>query len=434
MKALASSFGIRRTVASASITPSTSSIASSLFPPSTLGLNNTMSTARTTPEREADSDVDPAADDDDDDTQSRPLPGTAQRPGAPAPADATRLSLGAGAGATTIRLISPPPAPVGASLYASPPKLRPFATAFDLDMGTPGRARIYPALPPASSAAPAAVPTPAPEDSDAEMPGAFSVTASPAQPVSPTPAAGAAALSPRPEPFVFGSRHPRYSLSDAGFASAADGVLAEANRRLLAAGAAPVAVPLPDLLARGRAAREAGGGAGTEVEPAGPEPAPRFDEAHASEFARMESIADVVRRREAAGVVGSAPSLAGRKRKSSVVQSARAAAAPAAARKPIPGALVGDDSDDGADGSVRRLSKRPRVAELDPAELAQREEAKRKEDERASREREAIRRKLEASRARRRSSRMSGVGARPRVSVAKTPSSEPLESVRDVVH
>jgi hypothetical protein len=377
----------------------------------------THSTAMTTP------DVSPGpAIADDDDHMASPLPGTSLRPGAPAPSENARLSMGTGSGgagpSTTIRMISST-APPASTLYASPPKLRPFTTTFDLDTSMTSPARVWPQPQPATSSIYPSLPT-VQVDDDTDMPGAFDASPAPAkrmdvQMLSP----------PRPEPFVFGQ--PRHSLSNAEFAAGANSVLTEMNRRLVAQGGAPVTVPLPDLLARGRNALANGGAPEIPDSPTHASP-DRFERVHQAQFAKMESIVDVVARREAAARSLAPPPAAGRKRKSEAAELTegpgpiikRKSIAPIPRRNAIPGALFADDDDD-EEPVNRRMSKRPRVSIKDNGASSETEEDPVAQRERLAREREAIQRKLAASRARRRSSRVSGVGARPRVSIAKPP-------------
>ncbi|KAJ7093921.1 hypothetical protein B0H15DRAFT_831238 [Mycena belliarum] len=317
-----------------------------------------------------------------------PLPGHKLRPGIPAPANA-RLSLGVAprtpskqGPTTTIRLVSfggtaapiasmPPP--------GDTPNLKPFKTAFDLDLGSPSAAlafpvSLYPALPAsppmddaarrmsleASMTADESMAVLGEEDEDVPMPGAFAFGGAPA-----TPKSGLVA-----QPFVFGSPSPQPSAFSFTVASPdatakaklAAEVLEELNRRVFGEGGAPLApAPAREIRPLGSAKKASGGGG-----------ASRFDRAHAQVFAQMESIVDVAAKKE------------GLKRKSSA-------------------------------GSVRERveeqgrGKRVRVDESGKASAGSEEAEKdKKKLDRTEAEKEAVRRKLEASRARRRSSAAAG--------------------------
>ncbi|KAF7342064.1 SAP domain-containing protein [Mycena venus] len=320
-----------------------------------------------------------------------PLPGHTLRPGVPAPANA-RLSLGLAprtpskqGPTTTIRLVSfgssANPAALAAKLPppGDTPNLKPFKTTFDLDLGSPTAAPIefpaslYPALPASppmddterriSLEASTSMRADAePEDEDVPMPGAFATP-----PKTPKPAFVFG--SPSPQPAAFSFSMPSASPDAATKAKLAAEVLEEMNRRVFGEGGVP---PTPPRIMRplpGSARKDESSGSGAKG---------RFDKAHEQVFGRMESIADVAARREQL------------KRKSSAVSvGGRAAAAAAEEDEPRQGKRVRMDDD----GKGK-----------DDAEA----EAERKQKEK---EKEAIRRKLEISRARRRSSAAAG-GAR----------------------
>ncbi|KAJ6481807.1 hypothetical protein C8R45DRAFT_1075972 [Mycena sanguinolenta] len=337
-----------------------------------------------------------------------PLPGHTLRPGVPAPVNA-RLSLGLAprtpskqGPTTTIRLVSfgSKPANVTAPAATLPPpgdtpKLKPFKTTFDLDLGSPGSppvsfpALLYPALPAsppmddterrisleASTSmrdADADVDTDA-GDEDVPMPGAFDFAAmTPAKSTKPAFVFG----SPSPQPAAFSFAMPASpDAASAMKAKLAAEVMEEMNRRVFGEGGVP---PTPTRIVRplpGSARKDgAKNGAG------------RFDKAHEQLFGKMESIADVAARKE------------GLKRKSSAVSLAggRAGAAAAPVEEGPRGKRVRVD-EDGADGKAKAGSSTETEAE-----------AKQKE-----REKEAVRRKLEMSRARRRSSAAAGGARRP---------------------
>ncbi|CAK5278441.1 unnamed protein product [Mycena citricolor] len=315
-----------------------------------------------------------------------PLPGHTLRPGAPAPLNA-RLSLGLAprtpskrGPTTTIRLVSFDNGNGNSSVFSDmpppgdTPRLKPFHTTFDLDMGSPTAtsafpASIYPALP---------VSPPvdeserrmslevslrgAQEDDDRSiaMPGGFGDEdiAMPGGSASPAPPFVFGTPSPSPAtPFVF-----KLAETDAATETAlAAEVMAEMNRR---AGATSVPSreirPLP-----GSARRSLGC---TVSKPAG-----RFDKAHEQVFGKMESIVDSEARRQQQ-----------LKRKSSA-------------------ANVRPEEDD------QNRGKRVRVDEVGNGKQAESDDARKRR-----RESEAARKKIEATRARRRSSVARGSAVKPK--------------------
>ncbi|KAJ6588526.1 hypothetical protein B0H19DRAFT_1099839 [Mycena capillaripes] len=320
-----------------------------------------------------------------------PLPGHTLRPGVPAPANA-RLSLGLAprtpskqGPTTTIRLVSfgslanaPPTATMPPP--GDTPNLKPFKTTFDLDLGSPSAPpafpeSLYPALPasPPMDDAERRMSLEASmgaddEDEDVPMPGAF--------------AFGAPSTPKTVKPFVFGSPSPQpapfsftvTSPDAATKAKLAAQVMDEMNRRVFGESGVPLTPPPVPRVIRPLGSAKKGG---AEGKPAGG----RFEKAHEQLFGKMESIADVAAKRQAL------------KRKSSA---ASVRVGFSAAEEQGRGKRVRVD-EAGGDGK----------GESDSAET----EEERVTQERTQKEKEAIRRKLELSRARRRSSAAAG-GAR----------------------
>lgn len=234
----------------------------------------------------------------------------------------------------------------------------------------------------------------------------------------------------RDEPFLFGSPLPRHSLSNQQFSATAQGLVEEMHRRLAAQdkGGASTKSSAPPVF--GTLERDSGTGGGK----GSPD---RFAKAHEAAFSKMDSIANHYaarrplpqppagananakkRKSEALGL-GPAPA---QKRKSSAA-GARVISAGARKRMAVPGGFGADDDDDDEEdelieeAAARRSSKRVRVSEVDgvhngkrvsiaPAAGRIQEGAEPGEEEaKKLKEREAIRRRLEASKARRRSSR-----------------------------
>ncbi|KAE9406532.1 hypothetical protein BT96DRAFT_1014770 [Gymnopus androsaceus JB14] len=389
---------------------------------------------------------------------SAPLPGHVLRPGAPAPDNArlslgdARFSLGFGLATprkstagptTTIRLVSsssmtgvadsPGPATSTFDTFnnesTSTPQLKPWNTAFDLVLGSPSghgqgeNVKIYPDLPmddlPATK-------------SEVLVPGSLSIPA-------PNPTASSPSVA-KPEPFIFGSPLPQHRVSNAQFQSAATSVLDEMNRRLLADGVETVGTSLISTLRPG-----AGGDltpnskkvyTDREIKPlrksfgvnaAKKDVREKFDKAHQNHFEGMESIATYLdRKNKIAGLssptktnpgssssaLDDEPVQVGRKRKSSALGEAR----PGPVKRPstrvisntrrtVPGGFGDDDDEEEA----APVGKKARV------EFSGNEDAGEKDEddeevaaERSEKEREAIRRKLELNRARRRSSAANG--------------------------
>ncbi|KZV60184.1 hypothetical protein PENSPDRAFT_760145 [Peniophora sp. CONT] len=367
-----------------------------------------------------------------------PLPGDGARPGKPAPAD-SRLSLGTAPGpTTTIRLVSTAPSRTYDYGMPDTPQLKPFATSFDLLMGSPDKGNkvpvwsltpggastmsIYPALPAedlADARAHAAVATP-----DQSMASISQTPTSQMRPrndvndlFSPTK------LKPPPaEPaFVFGSPLPQHTgVTNKAFGSAAQSVLSEMNRRLSEAGAPGAKLDTNFLENRPRFDSTATSSISSNTDKS----ADRFAKQHEDQFAKMDSIANHYAARRPAPATR--PS-AGTKRKSDaaglgagpgVKRASSGARVVSAARRraPIPGGF-GDEDDDEEEGDVereqdRRASKRIRVEEND-GELRAGKRPSIAPSAKQERERDATRRALEAKKERRRSSMRT-----PRVSVA----------------
>lgn len=390
---------------------------------------------------------------------SAPVPGSPSRPGAPAPENA-RLSMGQGP-TTTIRLINSNQASGEAP---GTPVLPQFQTNFDLILGspnptmTPGRVvsvwpasperpegRLYPSVPfedllPAKLTRAAGsnadtLSTPAKKLVQPLANGTQTDTADIFSPMRPNNAGPANAQPdatnvPRDEPFLFGSPLPRHSLSNQQFSTTAQSLVAEMHKRLAEQG-------------------NAGGGKGFPTQTSAPvfgtlargADEDRFAKAHEARFNKMDSIVNhyaarrplpqppaagaarnLKRKSDALGL-GPAP---GQKRKSSAA-GARVISAGARKRMAVPGGFGADDDDDNddegreseliEDPADRRSSKRVRVSEVEgvhngrrvsiapSADRIQEGAEADEEDAMKQKEREAIRRRLEASKARRRSSK-----------------------------
>ncbi|KZP30800.1 hypothetical protein FIBSPDRAFT_850243 [Athelia psychrophila] len=365
----------------------------------------------------------------------QPIPGHPSYPGLPAPVNA-RLSLGLSAQtpsktgpSTTIRLVAAATTPThrDSQAYATP-QLRPFATAFDLVAGTPfGKlsawpaspttertAKIYPSLaslapgPQGDGADSGEQPSGEEEDvdADADMPGTFS--APDFTPGKPAPVRASLA-PPSPSPFVFGSPLPQNNVSNHGFSSVAASVLEEMNSRLAQAGVQGLSA---DILERKRVSdaglaqgpvQRATGGAGGGIKN-------KFDRMHDGAFDKMQGIdAHYAAKRAVVPVAGS-------KRKSDALGPTRAVGG---RNKIVPGAFGDEDEDDEggeADNGRLRQSKKTKFEKgkrisiaappaAEEGEGAERTQAERdQEGARLAKEREAIKRKLELNKARRRSS------------------------------
>ncbi|PSR75726.1 hypothetical protein PHLCEN_2v9017 [Hermanssonia centrifuga] len=364
---------------------------------------------------------------------TEPIPGNPARPGIPAPPHA-RLSTSAPTSGltTTIRLISSSygsPAP-------SPPRLAPYQTTFDIDMAdihsTPPS--LYPRVPfedllstpvtqfnPPSHHNTSQTPLPAfrptPQTDDGAPQDIFSPIPTRSAKKRQTPGAGRISAA-ADAPFLFGSPLPQHNLSNKAFGHAAAEVLQEMNRRLDEAGV-PQLRPLHDAGSLGKRPTT-GGDASTNTDN-------RFAKAHEDAFSKMDSIATHYAARRGA------PQPLGKKRKSEALGAKRKSSSNAAATTAHSGQGVrvistgvrkhmgipgGFDDDDGSsvteeDAGARRSSKRIRVAETGTdVHTGRRVSLVPAERERREKEKEAVKKRLEASKARRRS------GSRGRLSVA----------------
>jgi len=337
---------------------------------------------------------------------------------------------------TTIRLVTTPFASAS-SVVDTPPKLKPFQTSFDIVLGSPqstaprwpaspqSTPSIYPPIPydllsPTNSAEQTAprnnvVLVPHEPDIFSSLPGEkpsgklFSNTPS------------------RPEPFLFGSPLPKNRLSNQDFGKAASSVLEEMNQRLGLSGDERVGISL--LENRGK----------LQVDPVPVKSTSKsdlfgFDKAHEEAFAKMDSIAThYAAKRGAKQTSITNPQSSTKedavpgtkKRKSTALgvddsrqpeRSKRASIANARGvnsgpKKVLPGGFGEDDDEEEEPEENRRMSKRPRIQLADPALAPERSEEARKEEEERKKQKEieAVRRRADA---RRRSSRVSGVGPR----------------------
>ena len=331
---------------------------------------------------------------------------------------------------TTIRLVTTPFASTS-SVVDTPPKLKPFQTSFDIVLGSPQSASpqnapsIYPPIPydllspanPAEKAAPQnnVVLTPHEPDIFSPIPGEKTSSKS----FSNTPS--------RPEPFLFGSPLPKNRLSNQDFGKAASSVLEEMNQRLGLVGGDRVGMSL--LENRGKFQVDS-----VPVKSTSKLDVFGFDKAHEEAFAKMDSIATHyaakrgVKQTNTTNPQSSAKEdvIPGtKKRKSTALgvddgrqpeRSKRASIANArginsGSRKVLPGGFGEDDDDEEDPEENRRVSKRPKIHLADPAPTAEPSDEARKEEEERKKQKEieAVRRRADA---RRRSSRVSGVGPR----------------------
>ncbi|KAF9445428.1 hypothetical protein P691DRAFT_805696 [Macrolepiota fuliginosa MF-IS2] len=305
-----------------------------------------------------------------------PLPGCSLRPGEPAPTDA-RLSLGLGLTApaasveqqptTTIRLVSNQPRATTPSssqpIAFQTPKLKPFATTFDLVMTPSVNAKannqdggaafwapdvqfqsLYPTLT-ADDLPPALPPSPIKSSADKDTNAAGSTNtntlAVPAE-------ATTRAKSPSPDPFIFGSPLPQHSVSNTQFRTAASSVLEEMNKRLLSSGVEGLGTDIVNKLQPGAHTQEEIERMQREVKPlpmgrlsgAGGrgELTQKFDDAHRAEFAKMEGIDGLVKRK---GAEKAAPALEGHQPQHVVGKKRKSSALGDAPRRPTtgPGAM-----------------------------------------------------------------------------------------------
>ncbi|EIN14566.1 hypothetical protein PUNSTDRAFT_140827 [Punctularia strigosozonata HHB-11173 SS5] len=389
------------------------------------------------------------------------------------------VSLTSSSSETTDNTSAAPSAANGLSIWDSPPKLPAFQTTFDLIMGTPGgipsawpqaawptsptpAKNLYPALP--SDPQPMAN-VQAEADVDMGMPGGFEGSASPltalhiSSPQSattanataytvdgtahtrtsvmdlfPPPPSASDTAAPRTpsqsQPFVFGSPAPEHNVSNQQFAQAANIVLAEMNARLGLTGNAAVTTDILNVKKFEGSALQAG--PKTSRDKFG------YDKAHQEVFEKMEGIAEYTQRRANAGA------RVGIKRKSDVLGPNRGPAGRRSStarvisngtrKKMLPGSFGDDMDDDEPQDENRRMSKRARVSldqvtrqGTEPCAPAQDDQADPEDELRRQKEREAIRRKLELNRARRRSSRGMPV---PRTSIGRVGQPPPVTKGR----
>ncbi|KAG1854660.1 hypothetical protein C8R48DRAFT_721010 [Suillus tomentosus] len=223
---------------------------------------------------------------------------------------------------------------------------------------------------------------------------------------------------PRSEPFIFGSPNPQHRLSNTQFRSAAQSVLDDMNARLRSEGVASVDF---DVLRRQQQTTSKHSVTEDLQQEKKASSSQLFDKAHQAQFDKMDSITSHYAARrgllssaEAAPVLGKRKttagpaSITGKTRKSSVVvKKDRVPSTSSVRLRPVPKKVVpggfgdNDDYDDGEEEDEQdndgRKSKRFRIDPIEDTEL-EREETKK------LKEREAIRRKLDANKAKRRSS------------------------------
>jgi hypothetical protein len=396
----------------------------------------------------------------------QPIPGHPLHQGLPAPANA-RLSLGLGAQSqshgpsTTIRLVGAGSSVQKEDEQPQTPYLRPFQTAFDLIPGTPfgdgdAGGSVWPVSPTSKQAERAGIyPSLAAEvggeDDDDVMPGTF--TTHKFTVISPTGAVTNHDEAPRPRSpsqFIFGSPLPQNNLSNVQFSSAATSVLDEMNKRLAKAGVDGLGV---DILERKRLS-DAGlglvgvaGGSGNKGVGSGT--SAKFQKMHEEAFARMKGIDThyaakrVIRGKDndiGMSKGGDGTKVAGKKRKSDAMGLGKGvskrsvsgirmngvrAISSEVRKNTVPGSNGDDDGEGGEEegaetGNNGRHAKRPRFEKgrrvsivLPPnthtanggegnPDMTQ--EERDKEANRLLKEREAIKRKLEMNKQRRRSS------------------------------
>ena len=381
------------------------------------------------------------------DNDEVPLPGHALRPGVPAPVNA-RLSLGLGLGVpstprrqaqptTTIRLVSNPLSNPGQNTsYAAgdngTPQLKPFKTNFDISFGSPAPSDMGFGFGSLSSWPPR-------KDDDVQMNGIYpKLTVNDLPPtVEYTPRKAAdddvampGSLSTKQEPFIFGSPHPRHSVSDDQFRVAAASVLEEMNQRLREDGVDEIEL---DIIAKLHPSKKNMAPRDIKPIPASKrgEISSKFEKLHEQEFNKMEGIDELLKRRaersppkKAAEEEEERP-VVGKKRKSSVIEkpgqprpsvvagraSTTRVISSGRRAKALPGAFLDDDDEEEQeeeDRGGKRVRIDPEAGPSSHEEMKKQEEANEQRREELEKEKEAIRKKLEANKARRRSSAAHG--------------------------
>ena len=340
---------------------------------------------------------------------------------------------------TTIRLVTTPFASTS-SVVDTPPKLKPFKTSFDIVLGSPqSTAPRWPASPPNAASIYPPIPYDdllSPAKPTEKTVSQNNVVLAPHEPDIFSPVPGEKASSKlfsstpsRPEPFLFGSPLPRNRLSNQDFGKAASSVLDEMNRRLGLAGDDKVGMSL--LENRGK----------LKIDPSLVTSAPKpdlfgFDKAHEGAFAKMDSITThyaAKRGTDQTKTMNLQSStkedvVPGTKKRKSMALGVDVSRQPEGSKRPstantrtvgnvarkkvLPGGFGEDDEEEEeCPEENRRVSKRPRIHLADPAPAPELPEEVRKEEEETKKRKEieAVRRRADA---RRRSSRVSGVGPR----------------------
>lgn len=390
-----------------------------------------------------------------------PLPGHVLRPGIPAPANA-RLSLGLGLAVpstptrqnqptTTIRLISNPFSNADFSYGAGKngtPQLQPFKTTFDLILDSPtptgsmstwpprdpeDNFPMYPTLtvddlPPSlvSAESPQTKGDRQEKDTDVAMPGSMA------------PVRARTPFVKSPEPFIFGSPLPQHNVSNTQFRVAATSVLEEMNKRLREEGVDEIQSdiiaklhPHANILHNTADCREIKPMPGVR----GGEIKEKFQKLHESEFEKMEGIDALVKRRSERSPQKRTSEgeekekvIIVKKRKSSALGPRRPSAFSGRASSTrvisngrrskvvIPGAFGSEEEEDDDDVRAGKRTKMDPEVQLSVLEGEQR---KTEQEIRLEREHEAIRKKLEANRARRRSSAAHGGRKSGRISTGR---------------
>lgn len=221
---------------------------------------------------------------------------------------------------------------------------------------------------------------------------------------------------PGSEPFVFGSPLPQHNMSNIQFRTAAQSVLDEMNKRLAEEGVEAIDA---DVLNNRRTTTEESiekqeGNAPLRV-------GDMFEKIHRKEFDKMDSITSHYAAKRGAQSTASQPILS-KKRKSSLVVKERQSGVPATRHRPngsrvasgvsvkMPPGGLGEESNEDDEVADRRMSKRPRVereesdAPAQPDRNSLAPSPNPVKDAQEQKEREAIRRRLEHNRAKRRSS------------------------------